>query len=299
MASTDRAPFITFGCDECAQPLRARAGDDAACPACGRLQTARPARLASCPLAGFGHGPDDSAFDDAADTAECSTMRERSGLDVIPSCPVHGEFLSDDQPGRDTMGPDDFHDLGLCPDCEADLTIASTLHADDCPLAARFAPWTDEDTAELAGAMARAADRRAAWTAARRGAAEYRAEAISAARLTRDELATAAARFGIVADPDALPLRPVYGRHAARIAEVIARQRETGDVWANARRHYRNRDIVAEITRRDAPEPVQWAADILRGDALPLPESHQRSDQDHAETHPGRFASWPIVQAAR
>lgn len=32
------------------------------------------------------------------------------------------------------MGPDDLHDLGLCPDCEADLTIAGTEHATDCPL---------------------------------------------------------------------------------------------------------------------------------------------------------------------
>ena len=32
------------------------------------------------------------------------------------------------------MNPDDFHDLGLCPDCERDMT-AGELHTADCPLA--------------------------------------------------------------------------------------------------------------------------------------------------------------------
>jgi hypothetical protein len=32
------------------------------------------------------------------------------------------------------MGPDDFHDLTLCPDCKRDMT-AGKLHTADCPLA--------------------------------------------------------------------------------------------------------------------------------------------------------------------
>ena len=32
------------------------------------------------------------------------------------------------------MTADDFHDLGLCPDCERDMTIGE-LHTEDCPLA--------------------------------------------------------------------------------------------------------------------------------------------------------------------
>jgi len=32
------------------------------------------------------------------------------------------------------MTPDDFHDLGLCPDCERDMT-AGELHTADCPAA--------------------------------------------------------------------------------------------------------------------------------------------------------------------
>jgi hypothetical protein len=82
---------------------------------------------------------------------------------------------------------------------------------------------------------------------------EMRRAMIARARLTDEELATAAARFGIVADRDALPLNACSvsmaaieaGRIAgdprspgndlgrfARLAEAIARQRSTGDVWA-------------------------------------------------------------------
>ena len=65
---------------------------------------------------------------------------------------------------------------------------------------------------------------------------------IARARLTSDELATAAARFGIVADGDALPYNTsrrslvrtdgsINTKETMRL-EAIDRQRATGDCWA-------------------------------------------------------------------
>jgi hypothetical protein len=110
----------------------------------------------------------------------------------------------------------------------------------------------------------------------------WRRDMIARARLTSDELATAAARFGIVADRDALPLNatrpPAWdaveaGRIEgdtrqpgnnigayARLAEAIDRQRATGDCWAavqsaradkttHTERFYESSDGFDEIMR--------------------------------------------------
>lgn len=77
------------------------------------------------------------------------------------------------------------------------------------------------------------------WAMALRRGAQERNVLIRVALVTPDELATAAARFGIVADPTAIPLNALSPsdwteRNAARArrSNVIARQRETGDCWA-------------------------------------------------------------------
>jgi hypothetical protein len=112
---------------------------------------------------------------------------------------------------------------------------ARCLYA-DLPPGATVEPWTDADTDELAEAMSHAANvRRDRWMVARAAGDATRREAIRGARLTDDELATAAARFGIVADGDALPLNALRAsphHRTCRRNEAIDRQRELGDVWA-------------------------------------------------------------------
>jgi hypothetical protein len=120
---------------------------------------------------------------------------------------------------------------GYCPACAAE---ARTFSAPDLPAGATAEPWTDADTDELAEAMSAAAERRRrAWSDLVAMSRARRAVMRDAAGLLWSELATATARFGIVADPHALPLNAArMGGSAPQLDEVIARQRETGDVWA-------------------------------------------------------------------
>lgn len=109
----------------------------------------------------------------------------------------------------------------------------------------------DELADELIHAYAVAIERRDWWMVARKNADRLRAWLVARAQLTADELATAAARFGIVADGSWLPLSALgeeprlviaaaYGPaddrlRAHRVAqrlEAVERQRSTGDVWA-------------------------------------------------------------------
>lgn len=193
----------------------------------------------------------------------------------------------------------DLDAAGYCPACRpsggAEGWPDGHPNADELPEGATVEPWTDADTDELGELMLNAAHgRRDRWMAFRSAADVNRWHQVARSRLTPDELATAAARFGIVADRHALPFNSV--RRYTLLGEVVSRQRETGDLWAIVMRHYRNRD-AAELMRTGPNR--EWAADILRGDALPFPESRQRADHDFMETHPSRYASWPIVQAAR
>jgi hypothetical protein len=130
-----------------------------------------------------------------------------------------------------------------------------TLHLDALPPGATVDDDPEAFAVELMTAYDEALHRNSGrWATALRRGAMQRTERGASFRLTEDELATAAARFGIVADRDALPLNaasaasmdaiqtgriPGDTRHPgndlgryARLAEVIARQRSTGDVWA-------------------------------------------------------------------
>lgn len=193
----------------------------------------------------------------------------------------------------------------------------SDAAAQDCP-GHEAAPWTDDDTTELAAAMS-AADRGRAdrWDAATVGARFWRADAIARAQLTDDELAAAAALYGIVADRSALPLNAARreslsvvrdprrsdeendayaARYRARVMrdEAIARQRETSDLWTVAARHYRHRDTYTESVRV-GPDRA-YAAAVLRGEALALAES-LAVDAMAAALDTGRAQRWPILAA--
>lgn len=98
------------------------------------------------------------------------------------------------------------------------------------------------------------------WSALLAFANQHRRAVIAAARLTTDELATAAARFGIVADPDRLPLSAVASRNTHyrvsssnmdggpdardRCDEVTARMHDAVTEWSEALR------AAVELTNR-------------------------------------------------
>lgn len=193
-------------------------------------------------------------------------MNPRDALTYCNSC---------DQPAADLDA------AGYCPTCRAP--------------GATVEPWTDDDTAELAEAMTEARDRIAhRWTMALRRGAMQRAHLIRSARLTDDELGTAAARYGIVADADYLPDNAGrWGNHAMR-AEAAERQRETSDLWTIAARHYRHRDTYTEIFRIGPDR--DFSAAVLRGEELPLPEALAVIAQAEA-IDDGRAHRWPIYAA--
>lgn len=56
------------------------------------------------------------------------------------------ELEEDFDAPAEEMGEDDFHDLTLCPDCDADLSMGGK-HETDCPLAARFAHLEEDPDA--------------------------------------------------------------------------------------------------------------------------------------------------------
>lgn len=110
---------------------------------------------------------------------------------------------------------------------EAD-TVVSDDH-DDLPAGAVADDDLDELAEELMTAYDDAIDaRREVWSNLLRAGDTDRRRMIRRARLTRDELATAAARFGIVADPASL----TYREGSTPGKDAADRQRSTGDVWA-------------------------------------------------------------------
>jgi hypothetical protein len=218
-------------------------------------------------------GPEDAELDMVAGPGYILPRAQaRDALSYCNSC---------DQPSAE-LDP-----AGYCPACAAE---ARTFSAPDLPAGATVEPWTDADTDELAEAMSAAAERRRrAWSDLVAMSRARRAVMRDAAGLLWSELATATARFGIVADPAALPIiavRPARVHHAndadpyaARRAEVIARQRSTGDVWAgieaaryngahryhgrpgsNDARLYERSDAFEEQTRSDIERQPIYAA---------------------------------------
>lgn len=187
-------------------------------------------------------------------------------------------------------------------------TLEDQAAREALPAGATLEPWTDADTDELAAEMAAAAHRRRdRWMLAQRGARRYRVDRGAAFRLTTDELATAAARSGLVADGECLPLNALHeparrliernyahdvtSHNNARLAEAIARQRELGDVADVAARHYRHRATYTAWTLGDDADLRALSADVLRGDALPFAE--------HQQAGPAAFdPSWPIALIA-
>lgn len=183
----------------------------------------------------------------------------------------------------------------------------------DLPAGATAEPWDDEADAELADAMHDVIHRHAdQWSRALETAELDRWDAIERAHLTPDELATAAARFGIVADRDALPLNatgtraaaalqagripgapefddPTHGRiqrqpgndlgRFMRLAEAIERQRSTGDVWAG---------IVAARAGKTTHEARYYESS----------DGFEEREAAHRAIHDPRTAS-PILRAAR
>jgi hypothetical protein len=177
--------------------------------------------------------------------------------DVLPGLHYHPDdpgaaCYANDAPGlNDTPAP--------CPECgspDAEYLPhepgcpSGYPTRDELPAGATLEPWTDDDDAELAQAMRDAEDRIAhRWSMALRRGAMHRARLIRAARLTDDELATAAAKSGLIADPHSLPLNALGAEpreiiahaynpddrdeaHAyARLVEARDRQRELGDIW--------------------------------------------------------------------
>jgi hypothetical protein len=139
----------------------------------------------------------------------------------------------DDGPGRDTKG------------APVELPDGATVE-----------PWTDDDTAELAACMAAAAnDRRDFWTAARYGAARWRAGKVaqrtnfsgSAALLILRE---AAAIDGLVPDPTDPDARARQNALAAVWGAVIANR--AGKTTHDAR-YYESSDGFEERLRLADP----------------------------------------------
>ncbi len=104
------------------------------------------------------------------------------------------------------------------------------------------------------------------WPALLATANADRASRIAHAHLITDELAAAAARFGIVAGP--IPL------NAGDDASYPQRARKGADVWNVIARHYRHRDTYGAAFADYATDDADrfHAVDVLAGHQLAQPE---------------------------